>query len=218
MRISQNENAVPERVSNAASGDTNMLERYSRIALGIIVCYGTLIRVIDLRTVGPYFADEVFSAVTAHDIIRHGTQFNGEIAGVFDRIQFFLSGAEFAVWFGNGSIPTLRLVSVVFGLASIIGVYLLGSEIMNRTFGILSAAIFAAMPWSIYYSRIDFSTGEVLCLEIFAAFLGISGLRLAESWRVCLSIGLTAACIYLYTAALVSAPISLIVAIMCLRW
>ena len=192
--------------------------RRARFALLAVVVAAAIIRLVDLRTVSPQFADEVFAAVTAHDIMTRGTQFNGAAVGPLGWISFLLSGAEFAYWLGNGSVFALRVVSAAFGLITVVLVYFVGREIKGRVFGLWSALALATMPWAIYYSRIAFSTGEVLCLEMLAVYLAVSGLRLAAPWRVCLSIVIASSCMYLYTAALVSVPVTIVMAVLATRW
>ena len=55
------------------------------------------------------------------------------------------SGLTIEVW--------LRLVSVFFSLAAIVFIYLLAAKYLNKITALLSSAVFAFLPYSIYYSR-----------------------------------------------------------------
>lgn len=59
------------------------------------------------------------------------------------------------IWLGTGiSEPVARFVSILFSLVSVVFLFLLTREFSSNTFALLTAAVFAFLPFNIYYSTV----------------------------------------------------------------
>lgn len=59
--------------------------------------------------------------------------------------HFWLMGGTSEIW--------LRLLPLMFGVGTVLGVYKIGEKLINKKFGLLSALIFSIAPFHIYYSQ-----------------------------------------------------------------
>lgn len=62
-----------------------------------------------------------------------------------------------------------RVVSVIFSLGSIIGIYLLVKEILDEKIALIAAGIMAFLPFSIYYSRVVLPEPKMIFFSLFAS-------------------------------------------------
>ena len=76
--------------------------------------------------------------------------------GRFRYVEFpFYNLIVSALWLGTGiSEPVARIVSIVFSLGAIVFLFLLTREFSNNLFALVASAIFAFLPFNIYYSTV----------------------------------------------------------------
>ncbi|MEK7534146.1 MAG: glycosyltransferase family 39 protein [Patescibacteria group bacterium] len=136
------------------------------VLLILIVFLGFFIRIYKLsETPTGFFADEASIGYNAYTILTKGTNEYGVSYPIF--FQSFedyrpplaiYSTIPFIGLLGLNELST-RLPSVLYGLITIIAMYLIGKEISSkksRSFGLLTAFITATMPWLIHYNRTGF--------------------------------------------------------------
>ena len=138
--------------------------------LAIVLLVGVAMRCWDLARAPQYFADEVFAAVSAHNLVLNGTDLTGSIAHPLSYISDVLNGSAVLATFGLASVTALRVLSVLFGTVVIFGIFLIGKELRSSVLGLSAAAAAATMPWAIYYSRIYFGAGEVLATSTMGLY------------------------------------------------
>jgi 4-amino-4-deoxy-L-arabinose transferase-like glycosyltransferase len=69
------------------------------------------------------------------------------------------------------SVFSVRLPAVVFGILSVVGVYLLSKEISkNKTIGLISSFLFSITPWFFIFSRTGYEATAGLAFFIFAIY------------------------------------------------
>ena len=78
--------------------------------------------------------------------------------------------------FGTSTL-TLRMVSVIFGLATVAASFLLGSELFNRRLGLVLAFFLAVSRWDINWSRIGMHAVSVPFFAIISIWLLLRALR-----------------------------------------
>src|SRR5260221_1565506 len=133
------------------------------LCLGIILLIGLGLRLYGL-TNNPhgFFCDEAAIGYNAYTLLHHGVDEYGKSFPIFfesfgdykDPLQIYTTIPSVALC-GLSELST-RIPSVVWGLITIIGVYLLTREIKSKIAGIAAAAALATMPWLIHYNRIGF--------------------------------------------------------------
>lgn len=135
--------------------------------VGIILLIGLGLRLYNL-TDNPhgFFCDEADIAYNAYMLLHHGTDEYGKIFPVFfesfgdykDPVEVY-STIPFVAIFGLTEFAS-RFPAVVWGVLTILAVYLLTFEIRNsRIAAIAAATVAATMPWLVHYSRmgVEFS-------------------------------------------------------------
>ncbi len=92
-------------------------------------------------------------------------------------------------WLGD-NVYSLRLVSVLFGLAGVLAAYLFGRELRGPRFGLLLAFLMAVARWPVNFSRIAMTGIDTPFFELLTLFFL---LRLSRHGRLrdALGVGLT---------------------------
>ena len=153
------------------------LSRHSRIILISILVIGCLIRLYGIDWGLPYLYDPdepIF--VTAAGRILSNRNLNPHwfgapattliymLAGLYALI--FLMGRGLGIFASSGDFQSLyyqdptifylsgRLISAVFGIATIVIIYLIGTRVFNRTIGFMAALFIAISPLHVKYSQL----------------------------------------------------------------
>ncbi|CAG0973157.1 Anti-sigma-I factor RsgI3 [Anaerolineales bacterium] len=75
------------------------------------------------------------------------------------------------------SVFTIRIVGVVFGLATVVASFFLGSELFNRRLGLVFAFLIAVSRWDVNWSRIGMHGISVPFFEILSCLLVLRSMR-----------------------------------------
>jgi 4-amino-4-deoxy-L-arabinose transferase-like glycosyltransferase len=175
-------------------------------ALAGIVVLGGFLRLWDLGNTPPPAADEVLAAVDLHSVSTTGRHFSGASAGLLAYLIPIFDGRDFISLFGT-SVTYLRLVSAMFGILTVVVVFLLGKELFGSFVGLCAALVLAVLPWSIYISRMFFPAVEVTFLTTLTLYLLLIALRRRSAG---VAIGAAAAAVismYIYPVALILTPL-----------
>lgn len=106
-----------------------------------------------------------------------------------------------SMFLGTGPIG-IRAPAVLFGLLTIIAIYLLVSETTNDRRAALSAAFFLAIiPWHIHYSRVGWEPSSFLPFLLLATFFFIYGINRNRKYLIVIAFGLFSLTLYTYQAA-----------------
>lgn len=158
-----------------------MKKQHIIISLIAILILATATQVYRLKDLPPgLFADEAVNGVEAYSILTKGTDTYGNSFPLFFRALGeykssvgIYTAIPFVAVFGLNEFA-VRLTSVAFGLANIILIYFLVSELLrnhpNNTIIALTSSLFLAIsPWHIHMSRIGWDAYTQL---LFFAMLG----------------------------------------------
>ncbi len=133
-----------------------------QIFLVLILILGFFLRFYKLDT-NPYgfFCDEASIGYNAYSLINSGTDEWGvswplffKAFGEFKGPIMIYSTLPFVYFLGLSEL-SVRLVSVLYGTATIIAIYFLGKRLFNRQVGLISALLLAISPWHIHFSRVN---------------------------------------------------------------
>ena len=153
-----------------------------RAALTLILAYAAFLRLYRLADLPPgLYRDEAANGVDA----RHGLAIfypaNNGREGLFIDVQA-LSIAAF------GSEPwALRLPSVIFGILTVAGIYLLGAELFGEEVGLLAAFFLATSFWHLNFSRIGLRVISAPCFLVWSLYLLLTGMRRARTVLIVLA-------------------------------
>jgi hypothetical protein len=81
-------------------------------------------------------------------------------------VQIMKQFGSFNDW--TDLVRTERIVSIIFSLGSVLGIYLLVKEILDDKVAMISAAIMAFLPFNIYYSRVVLPEPKMVFFSLFA--------------------------------------------------
>jgi 4-amino-4-deoxy-L-arabinose transferase-like glycosyltransferase len=176
----------PGKRAEAAASEPRAIVRISpRIALAAIVCLAAFLRFYDLAAAPPgLYHDEamngtnVLQNLESHRLAVFYPENNGR-EGLYIALATPVVAA-----FGNTS-WALRLPSAVFGTATVLGVGLLGMELMGVTEGLLAAFLLATSFWHIVFSREAFRailSPFFLCWSLLFLARALRAVRQGSSW------------------------------------
>ncbi len=89
----------------------------------------------------------------------------------------FLALYALALNWSGDNIYSLRLVSVLFGLAGVLAAYLFGQELRGPRFGLLLAFMVAVARWHVNFSRIAMTGIDTIFFEFLALYFLIRLIR-----------------------------------------
>jgi hypothetical protein len=133
----------------------NNIKHQYTLFLFIILILGFLVRLINLTALEPY-TDEYIHLIYAQSINAHGSP-NVYIDGAFNEPYLrgyfltYLVSIIFSV-FGE-SLLNARLPGIIISTLTIIPMYFIGKKIANKHVGLITAALWAFLPWAIMISR-----------------------------------------------------------------
>lgn len=157
------------------------LRKYSTSHLLIVVLLiflGFSVRVYSLSSI-PYgfFCDEAAIGYNAYSILLTGKDEYGVSYPIFFRSfgeykspVAIYAAIPFIKAFGLNEF-SVRLQSVLFGMLTLVMVYLTTKELFSKKIGLLSVAIAATMPWLIHYNRTAFELNSYTALFTTTVFL-----------------------------------------------
>ncbi len=160
--------------------------------LAALVIAGAALRAYT-ATLAPMWFDEIYSTWAA----RGG--FAKVLATAAGDVHPPLHGLAVAAWtaLGGESTPWLRVLSMLFGLGTIVVVFLLGRALFGRAAGLAAAALLAVHPVHVYFSQ-EVRAYALLWLALTAAWW--LGWRWLEEGRTRHAAGyVVAAAVALYT-------------------
>jgi len=184
------------------------LEDLYVFAVAIIVAVGFVLRAWRLGAVPGPFADEVVSAESLHSLFN--TRVGG---GILSIVTPILDGRLLVKTVMGAKLIDLRIVSLVFGLGTILIVIDLVRRLYGRTASIIAGGAASVMPWAIYYSRIFIPASEYVFFSILMVYAGLALLdRRSNMWLVvgCVSAAVT---VYIYPTSIVSTPLLIAVVV-----
>ncbi|MCK9187210.1 MAG: glycosyltransferase family 39 protein [Candidatus Colwellbacteria bacterium] len=165
------------------------MKKETRIWLlaGILII-ASFFRLYNLKEVPPgLYPDEAMNGNNAVEVAETGNiksfypENNGR-EGLFINIQ-----ALFIKTLGENEPWVLRSVSALFGIASVLGIYFLASELLKENknrhaVAILSAFLMAGSFWHILFSRIGFRAIMAPAFLIWSAYLLLTSFQ-KEKWK-----------------------------------
>jgi len=137
------------------------IKKYNFI-LFLIVLLGSILRIYKLGSIpNGFFCDEASIGYNSYSLLSKGVDEWGKAWPIFFKAfgEFkgpimIYSTIPFVYLFGLNQF-SVRLVSVIYGIVTIIAIYFLAKQLFNRQIGILSAFFLAISPWHIHFSRVS---------------------------------------------------------------
>lgn len=161
-----------------------MGRRAAFIALAAIVLVGAVLRLYGLWQNSPeLFADEIDNYIAVRSIVTTGHDVDGTLQPfLFTRVArtpplYGIAAYLSSLVFGAGPFG-LRFPAALFGLASIVLMYLLVRELTHRReIALTAAAILAVAPFAVHFSRIGWEPATLPPLILGSAYALLRALR-----------------------------------------
>lgn len=168
------------------------------------------------------FGDEIDVGYQAYSILETGRDYSGNLLPLHFRSLaewrtplYIYSAVPTVALFGISPLG-VRVPAAVFGVLSVLVIYLLTKEITGKKeIGLIAALILAISPWHLQYSRAGFEVTEMIFLFLAGIYFFLKGLRFPKLliWSaICL--GLTP---WVYSTAKLFLPMTLL-AIVLIWW
>jgi 4-amino-4-deoxy-L-arabinose transferase-like glycosyltransferase len=180
-----------------------------------VLCLGALVRSYKLTTVpAGFYSDEASIGVDAYMVLTTGKDSYDvpfpiffQSTGDFKAPVAIYSTVPLIALFGYSE-ASVRLTSVLYGIATLIVLYLLGKELHSRTLGVWTAAIGATMPWLIHYDRVAFLMNVYVTWYILSVFLFLKATKDKRFLLIAmLSFGIT---LYTYQPPKLIVPLTIV--------
>ena len=187
------------------------------VILALILILAGSIRLYRLRDVpAGLFCDEAAIGYNAYSILETGMDEHGvrlplyvwSFGGYKNPIYIYTAIAPISV-LGLDEF-SLRLTSVLFGLAAIAAIYLLAAEMTDRLGGLIAALLLAVSYWHIHFSRIAFELISLPPVFMLGFYFFLRGLRKKRAWHWCASAFFFGLCSYAYAPARLQVPLFLL--------
>jgi 4-amino-4-deoxy-L-arabinose transferase-like glycosyltransferase len=135
--------------------------------------------------------DEMTSAIKARDMLQNPAYRPIYIGGSNTTALHLWLYALLLELFGQTSVHAMRLLSVFFGLGSVVLAYMLGRQWRGQTLGLLMAFFIATMRWVLHFSHWAMTTIDLVFFLLLNLYLLTAYLRRPDSRRALyLAIGL----------------------------
>jgi len=162
-------------------------------------------------SLGPYQNyDTSLEFEAASNVVKMGTPYVKSFGAVIDQppVGFYLAGLVFRI-FGSSISVGVSLVTL-FGLGSVVLVYVLGRELYGKSAGFVAAALLGLNPWQLVLSRSFLIDSQCLFFSLLCLLVGIFAIR-KGSVKIALFSGLifSAAVLTKFYAAFVLIPLFL---------
>ena len=129
-------------------------------------------------SIGPYQNwDTKVEFEAASNVLKTGVPTTAFHQGVIDEppLGFYVEAAVFQV-LGLSLFVGETLVTL-FGLATVVVVYLLGKELYGKSTGLFAAALFGLTPWQLVLSRSFLIDAQCLFLSLLCFYIGVLAIR-----------------------------------------
>jgi len=163
--------------------------------LGLILVAGFLLRIYKLSSQSIWL-DEAYSIYHSQQNFMHVISFKDTSPALYYLLLHFW------ITLAGASVSSARLLSVLFGTASVFIVYLLGAHIFNKKVGIYSALIVAFSPLHIYFSQEARTYSLFFALTLLSMYFYTKLNKAASKWIIAGYLISTAFLIYSHLYAL----------------
>lgn len=145
------------------------------LPLLLIIIFGAFIRINEFgKTPDSMNWDEVAISYNAWSISQTGKDEYGNyfplVFRSFDDYKpplYIYLTVPFVLFFGPIDYVS-RIPNLILGILSIVGIFLLGRKLFdNHKVAVISAFIFATLPWAIHFSRVGFEANSLIFFTIF---------------------------------------------------
>ncbi len=193
-----------------------MQRRWVQFALmAILVVMATAVRVYQLKDVpAGLYCDEAAEGYNAYAIGTTGYDENGKFLPLFiwsfggykNPIYIYTAGA--IMRFAGINEATTRMPAALFGIGGIIALFFLGRSLFGPWVGFFAAALLAAAPWHLHFSRIAFDMTLFGMLFTLCVYFLVEFTKGRRTLPAALFFG--GLCVYAYAIATLFVPVFLI--------
>lgn len=199
-----------------------MIKKLVPILFTLILVFAVSLRVFKLDSVPPaLFGDEVDVGYQAYSLLMTGKDLTGRFLPFYLKSLseyrtplYIYSAVPFVGIFGLNEWG-VRLPAVFWGIISIIGIFLLGRKIYNAKVGLTAMALMSVSPWHLQYSRASFEVTMLLSFLILGVHFFLKGSE--KNRYFILSAILLISSIYIYSTAVVFAPLLILLLVVLYR-
>jgi 4-amino-4-deoxy-L-arabinose transferase-like glycosyltransferase len=148
------------------------------VVLALILLLAFFVRIYRIENIpAGIYPDEAANGVDAIHAIETGN-FELFYPANFGREGLFINLQALSIALFGNTITGLKLWSILFGTFSVLGIYLLGTELFRRrAAGLIAAFMLATSYWAINFSRIGFRAIMTTFLLSFSFYFFFRGLR-----------------------------------------
>lgn len=159
--------------------------------------------------------DEVSLGYNAYSIMQTGKDEYGKFLPIVLRSYDDYKPALYtylaipSIYLFGLNVPAVRLPSAVFGIITVLAVFLLVKELFKRNdLALMSSFFLSISPWHIQFSRVAFESNVGLALNVLSVLFFVKSFR--KPWFLSISAFLMAINLYAYQSEKVFTPLLLL--------
>lgn len=189
----------------------SLSKRNTTILFVLIIVFASAVRFFHIDQNPPSLNwDEISHGYNAYSILKTGADEWGQKFPIIFRaygdyklpVYIYLTAISEAI-FGLNTF-SVRLVSVVAGILSVLFTYLIAKELFGKKVGIWASLLMAISPWSLFLSRGAFEANLALFFVISGMYFFVRGLK--KHWYMVLATVLLGLSVWTYNSARVFVP------------
>lgn len=164
-----------------------MKKYWSLILLLIILGLAGFVRLWQLEQIPPsvYF-DEAVNGMDAIELVEGG-QFKPFYPANGGREGLFINLIGLSFKLGGISVFSLRVISAIAGILTVLGLYLLAGQLFNRRVALSSSFLLAVSFWHINFSRIGFRAILLPLVLVFLFYFLVKAYQTKSIWYLILA-------------------------------
>ena len=164
-----------KEASMMLSNKTALFEqiKYTQLILVFVLITGAILRIYDLGNKS-FWVDELLSIQSSKDIVDVASFFADNTINAHPPLYFLF----LKIWsvFSDGEVY-LRLLSVIFGILSILATYLLGRQFLEREASVIASFLVAISPFLLLFDREVRMYPQFVFFTLISLFFFIKALR-----------------------------------------
>lgn len=151
------------------------------LLLSLILCISAFLGLYKIRELMTFIGDQGWFYLSARDMLVNGQI---PLVGIASSHPWLHQGPlwtyllAFALWSFRFDPVSGAYITVVLGLLSIIGIYLVGSRLFSKRAGLIASLLYATSPLAVYYMRFPYHTSPIplfILILIFPLYKIIQG-------------------------------------------
>lgn len=153
-------------------GTASSLGKYE-LMLSLIIALSAFLGFFRIKESMAFIGDQGWFYLSARDMLTNG---NIPLVGIASSHTWLNQGPfwtyllAFFLWMFNFNPVAGAYLTIILGILSVLGIYLVGSKLFSKRAGLIASLLYATSPLAVYYMRFPYHTSPIPLLVIALIF------------------------------------------------